>query len=216
MNAYVILTQDYLRERIPSGQVKILCLDDDRGNWAHQATTNPTLRLDADNLFNVIFTSGSTGRPKGVMVPHRGIINLLLSLKDAYLVGSNDRFLQKTPYSFDAAVYELFLPLISGARLIYAKPEGHKDPEYIRDIIVEQGITTVLFAPSMLNLFLQTPGLEQCVDLRRVFCGGEALQTEQVRLFFERLSHTELHNQYGPTEASVLVPKQAYFTGQIG
>ena len=218
----VILTQEGLREGMPSGQVTVLCLDSDREIWAHQATANPTRALNADNLFNVIYTSGSTGRPKGVMVPHRGIINLMLLLKDAYGIDSTDRFLQKTPYSFDASVWELFLPLTTGARLIYAKPEGHKDPEYIRDIIVEQGITTLNFGPSMLSIFLQTPDLEQCVDLRRVFCGGEALQMEHVRLFYERLSHTELHNQYGPTEASVLVtrfacqPNETYRSVPIG
>ena len=220
--AEFILTQDYLKERIPSGPRKILCLDSDGEIWAHQSTTNPRPALNADNLFNVIYTSGSTGRPKGVMVPHRGIINLLLLLKDAYRIDSTDRFLQKTPYSFDASVWELFLPLTTGARLIYAKPEGHKDPEYIRDIIVEQGITTLNLAPSMLGIFLNIPDLEQCVELRRVFCGGEALQTEHVRLFFERFSHTELHNQYGPTEASVLVtrfacqPNESYRSVPIG
>ena len=156
------------------------------------------------------------------MVPHRGIINLLQCMQNAYPLDSTDRVLQKAPYSFAVSVWELFWALTTGAKLVYAEPEGHKDPEYLRDLIIEQGITTLHFVPSMLRMFLQTPDVEKCVSLRRVLCGGEALQMELVRLFFEGLRHTELHNRYGPTEASVdaacfaCQPNETYHSVPIG
>ena len=94
------------------------------------------------------------------MVPHRGIINRLQWMQDAYPLDTDDKVLQKTPYSFDVSVWELFWPLMTGAKLVYAEPEGHKDPGYLRDLIIEQGISTLHFVPSMLNVFLQIPDLE--------------------------------------------------------
>jgi amino acid adenylation domain-containing protein len=164
---------------------------------------NPALACQADNLFNVIFTSGSTGKPKGVMVPHKGIINRLLWMQNAYPLDSSDRILQKTPYSFDVSVWELFWPLIIGAELVYAKPEGHKEADYLRDTINKYNISTLHFVPTMLGIFLQTADIENCSSIKRVFCSGEALQLEHEKRFFQRLDKAELHNLYGPTEASV-------------
>ena len=154
-------------------------------------------------LFNVIYTSGSTGKPKGVMVEHRGIANRLLWMQKAFALTADDCVLQKTPYSFDVSVWELFWPLITGSRYHFIEPEAHKDPARLRDAIIENNITTVHFVPSMLAGFLATPGIEQCRCLRQVFCSGEALQASHVETFFQRLPDCELHNLYGPTEASI-------------
>ncbi|MGW0870630.1 non-ribosomal peptide synthase/polyketide synthase [Streptomyces sp. NPDC002740] len=150
----------------------------------------------------VIYTSGSTGRPKGVVVPHEGIVNRLLWMQHAYGLTSADRVLQKTPSSFDVSVWEFFWPLITGAALVLARPEGHRDPAYLARLIREQDVTTVHFVPSMLQLFLEEPTAAQCVGLRRVMCSGEALPVGLAHRFHEVLT-AELHNLYGPTEASV-------------
>ncbi len=150
----------------------------------------------------VIYTSGSTGRPKGVVVPHEGIVNRLLWMQDAYGLGSEDRVLQKTPSGFDVSVWEFFWPLITGATLVVARPEGHKDPAYLAALIREQGVTTAHFVPSMLQVFLEEPATARCTSLRRVMCSGEALPLPVAERFHEVLS-AELHNLYGPTEASV-------------
>uniref|UniRef100_A0AAU1ZUG3 Non-ribosomal peptide synthase/polyketide synthase n=1 Tax=Streptomyces sp. NBC_00093 TaxID=2975649 RepID=A0AAU1ZUG3_9ACTN len=150
----------------------------------------------------VIYTSGSTGRPKGVVVPHEGIVNRLLWMQDEYGLTGDDRVLQKTPSSFDVSVWEFFWPLITGAALVVARPEGHKDPAYLAEVIQEQGITTVHFVPSMLQLFLEEPSAAGCLGLRRVMCSGEALPDELAQRFRAVLP-AELHNLYGPTEASV-------------
>ncbi|WP_086784436.1 non-ribosomal peptide synthetase [Streptomyces caniscabiei] len=150
----------------------------------------------------VIYTSGSTGRPKGVVVPQEGIVNRLLWMQDAYGLGPDDRVLQKTPAGFDVSVWEFFWPLITGAALVVARPEGHRDPAYLARVIREQAVTTTHFVPSMLQVFLEEPAAARCTGLRRVMCSGEALPASVAARFHEVLS-AELHNLYGPTEASV-------------
>jgi amino acid adenylation domain-containing protein len=170
---------------------------------AEHPPTAPAVRMEEDNLAYVIYTSGSTGQPKGVMIPHRGIVNRLVWMQEAYGLRPEDRVLQKTPFGFDVSLWEFFWPLLVGARLVFARPEGHKDPEYLVDLIAREGITTLHFVPSMLEAFLEAPGVESLTSLRRVLVSGEALPPRLVERFFARLGHAELHNLYGPTEASV-------------
>jgi amino acid adenylation domain-containing protein len=159
--------------------------------------------VDPDSLAYMIYTSGSTGRPKGAMNSHRALRNRLLWMQEAYGLAADDRVLQKTPFSFDVSVWEFFWPLMVGARLVIARPGGHQDPAYLVQTIARERITTLHFVPSMLRVFLEAPGVESCVSIRRVICSGEALPAELVRRFSEILSGIELHNLYGPTEAAV-------------
>ena len=199
----VLLTQAGLLERLADYRGQTLCLDSE---WESIATAqteeNPLDLTGADNLAYVIYTSGSTGQPKAVMNTHGAIVNRLLWMQDAYRLSAADRVLQKTPYSFDVSVWEFFWPLLSGARLVVAQPEGHRDAAYLVKLIVEQGITTTHFVPSMLQLFVEQPGVEDCRSLRRVICSGEALTPELCARFFQRLG-AQLHNLYGPTEAAI-------------
>jgi amino acid adenylation domain-containing protein/non-ribosomal peptide synthase protein (TIGR01720 family) len=158
--------------------------------------------LTIDHLAYAIYTSGSTGKPKGALNAHRGILNRLFWMQRAYGLTAEDRVLQKTPFSFDVSVWEFFWPLMFGARLVIAKPEGHKDPSYLASLIAAEGITTLHFVPSMLKVFLEEPKSAECPSLRRVFCSGEALPPGVADAFFTRV-HAELHNLYGPTEAAV-------------
>ncbi len=172
------------------------------------ATTAPvSASLDRpfqqDDPAYVIFTSGSTGRPKGVVVPHQGIVNRLLWMQEQLGLQSDDTVLQKTPFGFDVSVWELFWPLIVGARLHLADPEGHRDPRYLAECIRAQRVTTTHFVPSMLALFLEEPLSAECHSLRHVVSSGEALPAPMMRRALERLAPAELWNLYGPTEASV-------------
>ncbi|WP_262198941.1 AMP-binding protein, partial [Serratia ficaria] len=115
---------------------------------------NPQPRVQSSHLAYVIYTSGSTGKPKGAMNEHRGVVNRLLWMQEAYGLTAQDRVLQKTPFGFDVSVWEFFWPLMVGAQLVMAKPEGHKDPDYLSRAIAEHGITTLHFVPSMLQSFL--------------------------------------------------------------
>ncbi|MGY2293825.1 AMP-binding protein, partial [Pseudomonas sp. SDO528_S397] len=86
-----------------------------------------------------------------------------------------DTVLQKTPFSFDVSVWEFFWPLFTGARLVMARPGGHKDPEYLCEIIAAERVTTLHFVPSMLDVFLAHGDVSPAAGLVRVMCSGEAL-----------------------------------------
>ena len=158
--------------------------------------------LTADNPAYVIYTSGSTGRPKGVTVTHAAIVNRLKWMQHAYSLGRDDCVLQKTPASFDVSVWEFFWPLLEGATLLLAAPEGHKDPAYLARLIIDKSVTTVHFVPSMLRSFLQEPLAKDCYSIRRVICSGEALPAD-LQSRFHKILKAPLHNLYGPTEAAV-------------
>jgi amino acid adenylation domain-containing protein len=202
LRASVVLTQAQFSRSLPPQAGQILCLDTDWPTIAHEPTTNPELLTTGDHLAYVIYTSGSTGQPKGVMNTHRGIVNRLLWMQEAYQLTSADRVLQKTPFSFDVSVWEFFWPLMTGAMLVVAQPEGHKDTGYLIDLITRQQITTLHFVPSMLHVFLEHPDAAACTSLERIICSGEALPfTLQQRCL--GLLDAQLHNLYGPTEAAV-------------
>ncbi|WP_386071006.1 amino acid adenylation domain-containing protein [Tahibacter sp. UC22_41] len=169
---------------------------------ASAETTPATGTVTPDHLAYVIYTSGSTGRPKGAMNAHRAVVNRLRWMQHDYGVDASDRILQKTPSSFDVSVWEFFLPLICGATLVLARPEGHKDPAYLAALIARERVTTAHFVPSMFAAFLDRPELESLTSLRRVFLSGEALPRELAQRFTAR-SRAGLHNLYGPTEAAV-------------
>jgi FkbM family methyltransferase len=133
---------------------------------------------------------------------HSGLNNRLLWMQQQYGLNESDRVLQKTAFTFDVSVWEFFWPLMRGARLVMARPGGHQDPDYLSAIIQSAKITTLHFVPSMLNVWLESEGVERCSTLRRVFCSGEALSLEAQKKFQSRLK-AELHNLYGPTEASI-------------
>ncbi len=158
---------------------------------------------DAGDLAYMIYTSGSTGRPKGVPTTHRAIANRLLWMQRVYGLGPRDAVLQKTPTGFDVSVWELFWPLITGARLVVARPGGHKDAAHLRDTITARGVTVAHFVPSMLDVFLAEDGIERCTSLRRVVCSGEELAPHTAQEFTARLPQCRLANLYGPTEAAV-------------
>ncbi|WP_106477476.1 non-ribosomal peptide synthetase [Phytohalomonas tamaricis] len=231
--AYMPLASDYPKERLAymieqarpavivahSSQLEMLPTDDNTAtvkviiDSEETATTLET--LSGDNLDGsgrnagdpayLIFTSGSTGKPKGVLVEHRAIVNRLLWMQGEYGLQAGDRVLQKTPAGFDVSVWEFFWPLISGATLVMARPEGHKDPRYLSELIIREGITTLHFVPSMLRAFLDEIDDVTAAamgGLRRVFVSGEALSKELQERFFAKLN-AELHNLYGPTEAAV-------------
>ncbi|HSZ31321.1 MAG TPA: amino acid adenylation domain-containing protein, partial [Pseudonocardiaceae bacterium] len=151
----------------------------------------------------VIYTSGSTGAPKGVMVPHSGIVNRLLWMQGEYSLSAADRVLQKTPFSFDVSVWEFFWPLICGAGLVVAKPDGHRDPDYLAGLIESQKVTTLHFVPPMLDVFLAAGGGAKYGSVRRTICSGEALPARLADRFAVQAGGSSLHNLYGPTETSV-------------
>nr|WP_227027201.1 non-ribosomal peptide synthetase [Corallococcus soli] len=206
--APVLLVQEHLVAKLPldgeaHARPHVVSVDTDWERIARQPTTRPVPLATSDALAYVIFTSGSTGRPKGAMNAHAGVVNRLRWMQQEYGLTSEDAVLQKTPFSFDVSVWEFFWPLMTGARLVVARPGGHQEPHYLARLMVEERITTAHFVPSMLRVFVEGPGLEGLTHLRRVVCSGEALPADLVRRAHARLPIAEVHNLYGPTEAAV-------------
>uniref|UniRef100_UPI000AB422BF non-ribosomal peptide synthetase n=1 Tax=Kordia zhangzhouensis TaxID=1620405 RepID=UPI000AB422BF len=183
--------------------LKTVLLDTNWSDISKYNTGKVSVELSSRQLAYIIYTSGSTGHPKGVMNEHAGVVNRLLWTQSEYGLTRDDVILQKTSFSFDVSVWELFWANICGARLVFSKPDGHKDAEYLKDLIESAGVTTLHFVPSMLRVFLQALSPNDCGTLRRVLCSGEALQLDDVRLFKEKLPGVALSNLYGPTEAAI-------------
>ncbi len=199
----VLLTQSVLRGHLPPFAGICLDLSAVSPEASEPADLLPTpVRLD--HLAYTIYTSGSTGRPKGAGNTHGGLLNRLQWMQDYFGLTPADRVLQKTPFSFDVSVWEFFWPLMTGAELVLALPEEHKDGLRLKERIITQKITTLHFVPPMLQAFLETPGVEACAGtLRRVVCSGEALSDAVQRQCWVKLPGVELHNLYGPTEAAI-------------
>jgi len=195
-----LLVQRAVAASLPSGDIPRIFLED---SFAAESDANPAPTTKSDDLAYVIYTSGSTGRPKGVMNTHRGIVNRLLWMQETYSLTAQDRVLQKTTCAFDVSVWEFFWPLLTGARLVMARPHGQGDTTYLVEAIQANAITTLHFVPSMLAVFLDDPDAGRCASLRRVICSGEALPFDVQERFFAKLPGVELHNLYGPTEAAV-------------
>nr|WP_174189210.1 amino acid adenylation domain-containing protein [Nocardia barduliensis] len=155
------------------------------------------------NTAYVLFTSGATGRPKGVAMSHRAIVNRLRWMQSAYVaLGPGDVLVQKTPATFDVSVPEFFWPLQVGARMVLARPDGHRDPAYLARLIRAEGVTVAHFVPSMLAVFVA--GALDVPSLREVFCSGEALPVGVAQRMRARTG-ARVHNGYGLTEAAVEV-----------
>ena len=200
----LVLTQAHLLGATPVPAELALCLDDP-AQFAGQPDSDieaGAIGLAPSHLAYVIYTSGSTGQPKGVMSERGGLVNRIVWMQDTYRLDASDRVLQKTPFSFDVSVWELTWPFIAGASLVMAKPEGHKDPEYLADLIEDEGITVLHFVPSMLGAMLDSGRWGGCGSVRQVFCSGEALPFA-VQRQFQECHGAALHNLYGPTEASI-------------
>ncbi|MGL4343724.1 MAG: amino acid adenylation domain-containing protein, partial [Cellulosilyticaceae bacterium] len=165
-----------------------------------------------NSLAYVMYTSGSTGRPKGVMIEHTSVVNQMEWRQRAYPLGSNDVMMQKTPFTFDISVAELFWWMLGGASLYFLKPGGEKDPQMILETIEAQNITIIHFVPSMMSVFLDYYEVYKdkydLSSLKRLVSGGEALTVPQTEKF-NRLLHKSygvtMHNLYGPTEATIEV-----------
>jgi len=202
----VLLIQERLKVSLPHSAADIIALDADWSAIAQQLSSNLDLRAEdlcSRHLAYVIYTSGSTGKPKGAMNEHRALINRLQWMQEQYQLSDQDRVLQKTPFSFDVSVWEFFWTLMTGARLVIARPQGHQDPAYLTRLIETTGVTTLHFVPSMLQVFLDQHRAGECPSLRHVVCSGEELPASLQRKFFVHLPHAQLHNLYGPTEAAI-------------
>ena len=196
-----VLTTGTARDAVPATDLPVFELDD-ASAWSGAPATAPEPAAGPDDPAYAIYTSGSTGQPKGVLNGHRGVVNRLHWMQRRYGLTAADTVLQKTPAGFDVSVWEFFWPLLTGARLVLARPDGHKDAAYLRELIAAEGVTTAHFVPSMLAVFLIEEGTD-ALPLKRIICSGEELPVDLALRALAAMPRAELHNLYGPTEAAI-------------
>ncbi|MFJ9931860.1 amino acid adenylation domain-containing protein [Streptomyces virginiae] len=185
----------------------------DLRDWRHGSRPGggTGITTPGDALAYVIFTSGSTGRPKGAMIRHEAISERLLWQVDEILgFGHDDASLFKAPLSFDISINEIFLPLVSGGRLVVLRPGGERDPHHLLSVIADQRVTFTYLVSSMLDVLLEIAGDSGRLDsLRHVWCGGEVLTPELYERFRTRLGIPMYHG-YGPAETTIGVSHVIY------
>jgi non-ribosomal peptide synthetase component F len=141
-----------------------------------------------DDPAYIIFTSGSTGRPKGVMIPHRAILDHVLETAEMYSMGPDDASLLTITINFDPHLMQALAPLVVGAGLVIAKPDGHADGDYVTGLISQQRVTHFVSTPSLALVQFQGKYAKECTALRVVMFGGEQLPREVITLFEDKVS----------------------------
>ncbi|MEG2034616.1 MAG: AMP-binding protein, partial [Janthinobacterium sp.] len=165
---------------IPAG-VSALALDQPDAWLDGYSCENPLPRTTAEHLAYVIYTSGSTGQPKGVTLRHGGLSNHMQWMQECLQLTPADRVLQKTAISFDASVWEFWLPLMNGAQLVLASAQFNLDLTTLWADVARLRISVLQMAPSLLQALLPLASREQLTSLRLLLCGGEALSAHLSR-----------------------------------
>ncbi|MBR8638266.1 amino acid adenylation domain-containing protein [Streptomyces tuirus] len=158
-----------------------------------------TAAVTAANAAYAIYTSGSTGQPKGVVVPHGALANLLAAMGEKLPLGPRDRLLAVTTIAFDIAALEMFLPLVSGARVVIAPKEIGADPAAVLDLMERHAITAVQATPTLWQILVAHKA--EALRGLRVLVGGEALPASLATTLCEYA--LEVTNVYGPTETTI-------------
>ncbi len=179
-----------------------LLLLDDLSNKPLRPAGNPVVPLSPDHLAYVLFTSGSTGKPKGVMVSHHAIVNHMHWMMRNFPLTPDDRVIQRTAFSFDASIWEIFAPLLEGAQLVLMPRSLRADSEALAALLTKEKITVLQVVPTLLKVLVDLSLLKGNRYLKRVFCGGEVLHTTLTQSFLQQFP-VELINLYGPTETTI-------------
>jgi len=199
----LVLTQPHLKTKLTSivgPDVRILTLDDIESAATYEITESPHIRRD--RLAYMIYTSGSTGKPKGVMVTYANISNQMAWLKNKFGFNYNDRILQKTPASFDAAQWEILAPAM-GCQVVIGPKDCYRDPDALINTLIKEKVTILQCVPTLLQALVDHPLFTDCCSLKQVFSGGEILTRNLAQEFFQRLPFVMLTNLYGPTECTI-------------
>lgn len=213
--AYLPIDPEFPAERIEyilnDSNCKVLIDEEELGRFRNQdqefSKTNPMIGIQPEDLLYVLYTSGSTGQPKGCMLENRGVINRIEWMWHHYGFNEADVILQKTNFTFDVSVWEIFMPLCKGAKMVLCTRTAAGSPEQLLQLIEKEKISCLHFVPAMLSVFLSyVRDVEDAGDkvrsLRKVMASGEALLPETVAEWYGNFE-VPLHNLYGPTEASV-------------
>ncbi|SFU54137.1 non-ribosomal peptide synthetase [Butyrivibrio sp. M55] len=200
-NAEIIIAQKKFEALLPSDK-KIFYIDSEKNLLDKYENDELIKCVKPDNWAYMIYTSGSTGRPKGAINLHSALVNRVVWMQKEMQLTDKDVVLQKTPFSFDVSVWEFVWPLMIGATIVMAKPGGHRNPDYLADIIEKEKVTTLHFVPSMLRIFSDNVVADKCKFLKRIICSGEELKADLMSDCLRKFN-CDLYNLYGPTEAAI-------------
>ena len=196
----LLLTQASLRDQFADLPCTMLCVEDLLASTeAIDQAALAAIRVQGSDAAYIVFTSGSTGTPKGVVLTHAGVVNCLTSLTQEPGLRADETALAVATLAFDFSVYEIFLPLLVGARLVIADLETTADGSRLQALIAQHDISSIHATPATMRL-LQAAGWQGKADLRMVF-GGESLPRDLVEWLLPRIA--EVWNIYGPTETTI-------------
>jgi amino acid adenylation domain-containing protein len=198
-HARLLLTGPRTSHLFPDVDSIVLCLDPDGSAFCEESDEDLPVKVGALDPAYMIFTSGSTGRPKGVRIPHRALVNILTSMREILGFTERDAMLGITTLSFDIAALEIFMPLITGARLRLVDREVAMDGTRLIEALSEPGITFLQATPATWRLLLEA-GWQGKAELH-MLCGGEALPRELANRLIGR--GAALWNLYGPSETTI-------------
>jgi len=194
----VLLTQQQLVKDLPKQEISIVCVDADK-TISRQSQKDPIRQAASENLAYVIYTSGSTGKPKGVQISHSAVVNFLDSMRQQPGIAGSDVLLAVTTISFDIAALELYLPLITGARVVLVNREVAIDSSRLLEYVKRSDATMMQATPAAWRVLLSAGW--QCENHLKILCGGEALPFELANRLREKSA--SLWNLYGPTETTI-------------
>jgi amino acid adenylation domain-containing protein len=222
--AYVPVDPEYPAARVRSvveDSTPVMVLDPRQlaeADLSACSADDPRTAVAARHAAYTIYTSGSTGKPKGVVIEHGALVNLLAGMQDRFSLAANDRLLAVATVAFDIAALELFLPLLTGARIVLAGEDDIIRPPVLLDLVDRAGITIMQATPALWQVLVthDPTGLAKL----RVISTGEALP---IALAEKLCAHAaEVTNLYGPTEATIyssaahLVPGSSGMPPSIG
>ena len=226
-NAYMPISPDYPQDRIDymlKNSGAPLCIAQDKycaiagvnfinmTDFIKNLPNNDIVPFacEEDDTAYVIYTSGSTGKPKGAKISHKSAVNRVLWMHNKYPLEKDGVILQKTPYTFDVSVWEIFWWGMLGGSLAASKPNEHFLPAKILEETEKNSVTHLHFVPSVFDLFLThlEAHKEDCkkfASVKYVFLSGEALNASLIERFYKLFDYNKvtLHNLYGPTECAV-------------
>ena len=197
--AEVIVTQQGLAKRLPAGEAEVVCLDGDCEPMRRESEYNPAVKQTPQNLAYVIYTSGSTGRPKGVCVRREGLTNFITGLSKQFMLTATDVLVAVTSVSFDISMLEIFLPVVSGSRVVVANKETVGDGHSLMRTLTYSGATYMQGTPATWRMLIDAGWNGD--DSIKVLCGGEALSGELAQELVKK--SPRVWNLYGPTETTI-------------
>ncbi|MGX1885320.1 non-ribosomal peptide synthetase [Streptomyces sp. NPDC055287] len=199
--APVVVTQESLRGRLAGEGRVLVAVDTDRERVAAGSGTDPAPAAGPDHLAYVLYTSGSTGTPKGVAIALGSLVNLLLAMREIFPAPASDRVLFTTSATFDIANVEVFLPLITGGRIIGADREQVHTPRALAGLVDRHDVTLVQATPSAWRPLLDALGERPEPRDLSIFTAGEALPADLAAKMLR--AGRRVVNGYGPTETTV-------------